>query len=383
MTGHMLSFSTCRCSLLALCVLLAMSCLMLAGCSWDSLPTSDDEHSGNHHDPMLDRFHEWMRVQNKSYSTAAEKARRFKLYKSNMRYIEAVNANATTSGLTYELGEGPFTDISNQEFVALYTGQIPAGEHGEYGEQDEQIIATHIGPVGRAGKNTVYANFSASAPRSMDWRKRGAVTPVKDQGKCGCCWAFSTVAAIEGIHKIKRGILMSLSEQQLLDCDREERGCNGGRTNKAFEWVEKNGGITATSSYRYKAAEGGCLKNRKPAAKISGSILVKSNNEVLLMNAVAKQPVAVSISVHGRHFPHYKRGTYNGPCGASLNHAVTIVGYGGRNGARYWIVKNSWGAKWGAKGYIIMKRETKNPSGQCGIATFPVFPLMEAGRSTD
>ncbi|VAI52339.1 ervatamin-B-like [Triticum dicoccoides] len=382
MTGHTLSFTTCRCSVL---VLLAMSCLMLAGCSSESLQTSADEHSGNHHDPMMNRFHAWMKVQNKSYSTAAEKVRRFGLYRRNIRYIEAVNAKAATSGLTYELGEGPFTDITNQEFMALYTGQIPKGEHGEDGEQDEQIIATHAGPVGRVGTNTVYANFSASAPRSMDWRKRGAVTPVKDQRDCGSCWAFSAVATIEGIHKIKRGILVPLSEQQLVDCDRAERGCNGGLPSEAFQWIKTNGGITAASSYRYKAAVGRCLINRKSAAKITGSIRVKSNSEVSLRNAVAIQPVAVLISVHGRHFPHYKRGTYNGPCGASLNHAVTVVGYGQQkqNGARYWIVKNSWGATWGEKGYIRMKRETKNPSGQCGIATSPVYPLMEAGRSTD
>uniref|UniRef100_A0A8R7US65 Uncharacterized protein n=2 Tax=Triticum urartu TaxID=4572 RepID=A0A8R7US65_TRIUA len=372
MTGHTLSFSTCRCSLLALCVLLAMSCLMLAGCSSESLPTSDDEHPGNHHDPMIDRFHAWMTVQNKSYSTAAEKVRRFGLYRRNMRYIEAVNAKAATSGLTYELGEGPFTAMSNQEFMALYTGQIPEVEHGEDGEQDEQIIATHDGPVGRADTNTVYTNFSASAPWSIDWRKRGAVTPVKDQGDCGSCWAFSAAAAIEGIHKIKRGILVSLSEQQLIDCDLvDDHGCNAGLPSKAFQWVKTHGEITAASSYRYKATIGGCLTNRKPAAKITGSIRVKSNSEVSLINAVAIQPVVVLISVHGRQFPHYKRGTYNGPCGAGLNHAVTVVGYGQQiqNGPRYWIVKNSWGATWGEKGYIRMKRGTKNPSGKCGIAT--------------
>ncbi|XP_037451787.1 ervatamin-B-like [Triticum dicoccoides] len=386
MTGHTLSFSTCRCSLLALCVLLAMSCLMLAGCSSESLPKSDDVHSGNQHDPMMDRFHAWMTVQNKSYSTAAEKVRRFGLYRRNMRYIDAVNAKAATSGLTYELGEGPFTAMSNQEFMALYTGQIPEVEHGEDGEQGEQIIATHDGPVGRADTNTVYTNFSASAPWSIDWRKRGAVTPVKDQGDCGSCWAFSAVAAIEGIHKIKRGILVSLSEQQLVDYDLvDDHGCNGGLPSKVFQWVKTNGGITATSSYRYKAAIGRCLTNRKPAAKITGSIRVKSNSEMSLMSAVAIQPVAVAIAVHGRQFPHYKRGTYNGPCGATLNHAVTIVGYGQQkqNGARYWIVKNSMGATWGEKGYILMKRGTKNQSGQCGIATLPVYPLMEGGRSTD
>lgn len=162
---------------------------MLAGCSSESLPTSDDlprERSeigtDSHHDLMMGRFHVWMTAHNRSYSTSDEKARRFEVYMSNMRYIEAVNAGATTSGLTYELGEGPFTDLTDEEFMALYTGQIP--------EDDEQIITTHVGPVNGAHTYegvTVYANFSARVPSSMDWRKRDAVTPVKNQGKCGTC----------------------------------------------------------------------------------------------------------------------------------------------------------------------------------------------------
>lgn len=384
-------------------MLLATSCLILAGCSSESLLTSDvlpSEHSDidtdtdNHHDLMMDRFHVWMTVQNRSYSTAGEKAHRFEVYRSNMRFIESVNAEAATSGLTYELGEGPFTDLTNEEFMALYSGQISEDDHGEDGDEDEQIITTHAGPVDGVGTYkgvTVYANFSARAPRSMDWRKRGAVTPVKNQEQCGSCWAFPTVATIEGIHKIKRGTLVSLSEQQLIDCDYLDDGCNGGLPARAFRWIKKNGGITTTSSYKYKAARGRCMRNRKPAAKIIGSRRVKSNSEVSLMNAVANQPVAVSISSHGSHFHHYKGGIYNGPCSTSkLNHAVTVVGYGRQEqngasapGAKYWIVKNSWGTTWGDKGYMLMKRGTKNPSGQCGIATRPVFPLMKGGRSTD
>lgn len=189
---------------------------------------------------------------------------------------------------------------------------------------------------------------------------------------------------------------MSLSEQQLIDCDYLDNGCKGGLVTRAFQWIKKNGGITSTSSYKYKAVRGRCMRNRKPAAKIVGFRKVKSNNEVSLMNAVANQPVAVSISSHSSHFHHYKGGIYNGPCSTTkLNHAVTVVGYGQQQqngadsvhasapGAKYWIVKNSWGMTWGDKGYILMKRGTKHSSGQCGIATRPVFPLMKGGRSTD
>ncbi|KAI5004692.1 hypothetical protein ZWY2020_031935 [Hordeum vulgare] len=382
-------FSTSRCSSLGLCVLLATSCLMLASCSSEPLPTASHDlpregseiGTDGHHDLMIGRFHVWMTAQNRSYFTPDEKARRFEVYRSNMRYIEAVNAGATTSGLTYELGEGPFTDLTHEEFMALYTGQIQ--------EDDEQIIITHVGPVNGAGTHegvTVYANFSAKVPSSVDWRKRGAVTPVKDQGKCGSCWAFAAVGAIEGLHKIKRGTLVSLSEQQLVDCDYFNNGCNGGRASRAFQWIQQNGGITATSSYGYKGATGRCRTNRKPAAKITGSQRVESNSEVSLRNAVANRPIAVSIASNSSHFHHYKRGIFNGPCSTTkLTHAVTVVGYGrqAQNGGKYWIVKNSWGPAWGEKGYMLVKRGTTNPSGQCGIATRPVFPLMKVRASTD
>ncbi|KAE8766575.1 papain-like cysteine proteinase [Hordeum vulgare] len=406
MSGNTIMFSSSRCSSLGLYVLLATSCLLLAGCSSESLLTSDvlpseqsDIDTDNHQDLMMDRFHVWMTVHNRSYSTAGEKARRFEVYRSNMRFIEAVNAEAATSGLTYELGEGPFTDLTNEEFMELYTGQILEDDQSEDGDDDEQIITTHAGSIDGLGTHkgaTVSANFSASAPRSIDWRKRGVVTPVKNQKQCGSCWAFPTVATIEGIHKIKRGTLVSLSEQQLIDCDYLDNGCKGGLVTRAFQWIKKNGGITSTSSYKYKAVRGRCMRNRKPAAKIVGFRKVKSNSEVSLMNAVANQPVAVSISSHSSHFHHYKGGIYNGPCSTTkLNHAVTVVGYGQQQqngadsvhasapGAKYWIVKNSWGTTWGDKGYILMKRGTKHSSGQCGIATRPVFPLMKGGRSTD
>ncbi|KAF7020868.1 hypothetical protein CFC21_033917 [Triticum aestivum] len=171
MTGHTITFSMCRCSSVALCVLLATSCLMLAGCSSESLPTSDDlprdrERSDigtdDHHGLMMGRFHVWMTAQNRSYSTSDEKARRFEVYKSNMRYIEAVNAEATTSGLTYELGEGPFTDLTDEEFMALYTRQIL--------EDDEQIITTHVGPVNGAGTYEGVACMPTSQPgRRVAW----------------------------------------------------------------------------------------------------------------------------------------------------------------------------------------------------------------------
>lgn len=186
------------------------------------------------------------------------------------------------------------------------------------------------------------------------------------------------MAAIEGIQQIKNGELLSLSEQELVDCDKGEKGCTRGNSCRAFCWVVLNGGLSTESDYPYTAKEGIC-RRRNHTAKIAGYKMVKSKSEASLMHAVAKQPVAVSIWA-GPCFRHYKAGIYDGPCKEEKsNHAVTVVGYGREedDGDKYWIVKNSWGEKWGEQGYIRLRKDVPNKrSGVCGLANYPCYPLM-------
>nr|TKR98080.1 hypothetical protein D5086_0000206660 [Populus alba] len=180
-----------------------------------------------------------------------------------------------------------------------------------------------------------YENLS-DMPTSKDWRKAGAVTPVKDQGACGCCWAFSTVAAMEGIIKLKTSKLISLSEQQLVDCDVGNKGCE---------------------------------------AEITGYEDVPQNNENALLQAVAKQPVSVAVDGGGHDFQFYKSGVFKGDCGTNLNHAVTAIGYGtDSDGTDYWLVKNSWGTSWGESGYMRMRRGIGSSEGLCGVAMDASYP---------
>ncbi|XP_071714976.1 senescence-specific cysteine protease SAG39-like [Rutidosis leptorrhynchoides] len=307
---------------------------------------------------MLQKHEQWMVRYGRVYRDNVEKQMRFKVFKENVDYIEGFN-NAGNTG--YKLSINAFADQTNEEFKATRNGfKFPSKPRSA---QTTPFRYEHVTAV----------------PSSVDWRKKGAVTPIKDQGQCGSCWAFSTIAATEGITQLTTGKLISLSEQELVDCDRsgEDQGCEGGYMDGGFTFIVKNKGISTETAYPYKAVDATCNTKAEVvrAANITGHEDVPVNSESALLKAVAMQPVSVAIDAGESDFQFYSSGVFNGSCGTELDHGVTAVGYGtSDDGVKYWLVKNSWGTSWGEEGYIRMQRDVEAKEGLCGIAMMASYP---------
>jgi C1A family cysteine protease len=279
------------------------------------------------------------------------------VYDSNVARILEHNAG----NYSWTMGVNKFADLTADEFKAMYTGGIRIPK--------KSLRAKAVGPF----------NTTAN-PTSVDWSQKGAVTPVKNQQQCGSCWAFSTTGSVEGAWFLSNGTLVSLSEQQLVDCSGPEgnQGCNGGLMDYAFQYIIDNKGITTEDAYPYTAQDGTCQAKGKPiAATLSGFKDVAVNSEVALETAIVQQPVSVAVEADQSVFQFYSGGVMDSACGTQLDHGVLAVGYGVDTGKEYYKVKNSWGADWGEKGYIRLGRGSKfNPSGQCGIQMSASYPIV-------
>ncbi|XP_038684097.1 senescence-specific cysteine protease SAG39-like [Tripterygium wilfordii] len=306
---------------------------------------------------MYDRLEQWMAKYGRVYKDDNEKETRFNIFKENLAFIESFNKDGNKP---YKLGINQFADLTNEEFKATrnrFKGHMCSNDAVSF----------------------KYENITA-VPSTMDWRKKGAVTPIKDQGQCGCCWAFSAVAAMEGITKLSTGKLISLSEQELVDCDvkGEDEGCGGGLMDDAFKFIISNHGLNSETNYPYQGVDATCnaKKEANDVAKITGYEDVPTNSELALMKAVANHPVSVAIDAGGSDFQFYSSGIFTGACGTDLDHGVTAVGYGVTNGTKYWLVKNSWGTGWGEEGYIRMQKDIDAKEGLCGIAMMASYPTV-------
>jgi len=301
----------------------------------------------------------------KKYSTKAEDNFRMKVWQENTYTISARNAKFHANETTYKLKMNHFGDLLPHEFRTHVNG---------YKRSLRSLTA-------RRAPQHPLPPADLELPKHVDWRAKGVVTPVKDQGMCGSCWAFSATGALEGQHARTAGKLVSLSEQNLVDCSTAygNNGCNGGLMDNAFRYIRDNGGIDTETGYPYHARDENCTFHKSDiGAEDTGFIDIPSGNEHALKAALATVgPVSVAIDASNPSFQFYHHGVYfEENCSPdNLDHGVLAVGYNTakKSGKDYWIVKNSWSEKWGLDGYIHMARNKDN---NCGIASAASYPLV-------
>ncbi len=348
--------------------------------------------------PLFEKYQSWVEKYSIEIRDNDHYRNIFEKWQENHKYIEEINSK----NLTYKLDHNQFSGMDSDEF-AQYMG-FENNLQMDFGKFKPENLKKRIDEI-KCLKSCVddydshnkiqtvecvtscikdENNLSVEIPESIDWVQRGAVTPVKNQGQCGSCWSFSTTGAMEGAYFVAYNNLVSFSEQELVDCDNVDKGCNGGLMDNAFKWVEKNGGLCSENDYKYNSGTtkkaGSCDKScsniKNSEIKNYYDVPVKSDES--MMEALAGQPVAIAIQANQKDFQLYKSGVFTGSCGTRLDHGVLAVGYGSLDGEDYYKVKNSWGTTWGDNGYILLGRGSSynRGKGQCGMlmsASYPEF----------
>ena len=300
---------------------------------------------------MFQQFQKFIKKYNKKYASINEYLARFEVFKRNVMA-------AFTENTSYQTGITKFSDLTQQEFAKTYLNL----------NYDAMAVANF---------NPYIVTVKNAAPEAWDWRDKGYVSPVKDQGSCGSCWAFSTIANLEGLYYKEKGVMVTMSEQMLVDCDTIDSGCNGGLMENTFTWLKQNGGIMNDEDYPYKGYKSSCKSDSTKYVDMQITGYTKLGSGSSTWDPVDEDEIKeflyetgpLAVALNANPLQTYSSGILDrtsSQCPTSgMNHAVTMVGYGHDDSQDkdYWIVKNSWGKNWGEDGYFRIRRGT----GCCGI----------------
>jgi len=302
-------------------------------------------------------FEDWMAKHNKQYDTTEEYNTRFHNFLATVKRVERQNAHSKAINSTATFAVNKFSDLSLEEITAMLGTKLS-------GRRSSAAVATT--PV-------------AEPPPSFDWRNKHGITGQKNEGQCGSCWAMTVAMAIESAYMIHRGKINQppLSTQQIIDCDTNDDGCNGGEPTTAYQYVVSAGGLETDADYPYKAETGpACLANVSlETDPITGYVLAipqGSTDEIKMANFLAtNQPI--STAVDASSWSTYSGGILMASqCGQNIDHGVQIVGYNGLDKNGYWIIRNMWGADWGEDGFIRLQFGMNT----CGLTSLPTAPTL-------
>lgn len=291
---------------------------------------------------VQDQWKDFKLTHRKFYSKVEEPAR-LKIFQNNLLLAQRLQAGNPQA----KYGVTQFSDLTPQEFKAIHLGLKPKASSND--------------------ERNAYKPTLKDIPAAWDWVQKGAVTKVKNQGSCGSCWAFSTIQNIEGQNFLKHNELVVLSEQQLVDCDKVDEGCNGGLMQEAMQWLAEHGGVATEADYPYLGYDDTCKYTPSMMkVNVTGYRNVSTDETEIAASLVELGPLSIGVVADPWQF--YIAGIAN-PwfCGGDLDHGVLLVGYGHGKGlissADFWLVKNSWGSSWGESGYIRLERG----KGVCGM----------------
>ena len=310
---------------------------------------------------VFQHFQKFIKKYNKKYESMNEYLARFNVFRQNL--IQTLQSEKQN----HQTGITKFSDLTKQEFAKTYLNlEFPA----------TALLNLH----------PVHAKTSNAAPDAFDWRDKNVVSAVKDQGSCGSCWAFSTVANLEGLYAAEKGTIKTFSEQMLVDCDTSDSGCNGGLMEYAFAWLKKNGGLMTDADYPYKGVKSTCKSSSSKYVDMKVTGYKKLGSSYSTWSPVDEDEIKeflyetgpLAIALNADPLQTYTSGVLDltsTKCPTSgINHAVTLVGYGNdsSSGKDYWLVKNSWGKSWGESGYFRIRRG----NGTCGVNCYITTALV-------